>query len=513
MGVGRDPDDRSTSPRWHPIEDFRWDGEFSDFLSHINQEERSKVDLVLLGDVLELWQSLSEKDCHHESIDKNLGCREDEALARTQRVLDQHQGVLDKLNWFAGQGENRVTIVPGNHDVALAFPSVAEMLLRQIHAPADRLRIATEGYWWSADGKVIAEHGHQIGDDPNRFDGWPEHPFVERGGVRYLQKPWGEQMVQQIFNLRERCYPVLDNFSEEVQGVRYALRTLTLSEKLSSVGDGVRFILLQTSWAQTGQVLGTGGKAKEDARGYFDLDKLRKMYESAPERFLVDSIAPDDPLRGALEVELRAGRPVPGIHDLTEEEILSLCAQRRIYNSESVAKDKSLPECPTPPGLGTLGQALNDLLPGAKDKRLRDFLVCLKDGLPPNQRPTRLFTTFVYAHTHKEKWGYSPFPGTGPFHPEIWNDGAWQRRVTPQQFCSIARRKRLGDEEALLKIIPEDLPACYPFVRARWQNGRPDPEVKLLIWVQESGQKGESRMDCPFHVDPACEPKQKPKQK
>jgi UDP-2,3-diacylglucosamine pyrophosphatase LpxH len=505
LGVGRNPDDPA---RWHPVEDFRWAREFADFLDRVNQEEQGKVDLVLVGDVLELWQSLCDTDCHHEALDKNLGCAEAEAWARALRVVEQHQDVLDKLRWFATQGDNRVTIVPGNHDAALLFPSVARLLLDRIHAPAERLRIATEGYWWSADGKVLAEHGQQIGNDPNRFDGWPEHPFLERDGVRYLQQPWGEQMVQEIFNARERTSPTLDNLSEESLGFRLALASQPLGGKLASLRDLVRFLLFQTSWKQSTQGLG-----KKDS-AHFDLDAIRDAYKGAPQQFVLDFLPPDDPLRGALQEELRAGGPGVNINDLENEEILSLCAQRAVYNEGLPPTVKPLPECLKTGGLGAVVQGLNDLLPGAKNKRLSGFLTCLKDGLPLGQRPTRQFTTYVYAHTHKERPGESPFSTKELWAPQIWNDGAWQRRMTPKQLCTIAFQKGYKgpkkEAEALLKIVPEDLPACYPYVRARWQAGKPDPEVALLYWYQETGKTGEGGLPtCPFKIQPDCEEKKK----
>ncbi|NJL27483.1 MAG: hypothetical protein HC897_06080 [Thermoanaerobaculia bacterium] len=200
LGVGRDPADKSANPRWHPLEDFRWHAELKDFLARVDEMGDHRVDLVILGDFLELWQSLSKTDCHHETLSKDLGCTEAEAIARTARIIDQHGPAFDHLRWFAKQGQNRITVVPGNHDAALMFAGVRKLVLDRIQAQPDRVRVAIEGYWWSEDGKVIGEHGHQIGADVNRFDGWPDHPFIEKAGTTYLQQPWGEQMVQEVFN-------------------------------------------------------------------------------------------------------------------------------------------------------------------------------------------------------------------------------------------------------------------------------------------------------------------------
>jgi hypothetical protein len=514
LGVGRDPVDTSPHPAWHNLEDFRWGQEFSDFLTRINQDEKSKVDFVILGDFLELWQSLSDKDCHHEDLEKgkDLGCTEAEAKIRAARVLDEHPDVLKTLAWFSRQGDNRVTIVPGNHDAALMFPCVRKLLLERIEAPADRLRIATEGYWWSADGKVLAEHGHQIGKDPNRFEGWPENPFAVRNGITYLQQPWGEQMVQEVFNKREKIYATVDNLSEELLGIRYILKSQTTLEKLSSVGDLVRFAILQTSWKQSLGGLSTGdAKDNMDPAHYFDLDRLRKDYEAKPERFVFDFIAPDDPLRALLEDARKAGEPTPKIGDLTQEEIRAVCAQRLVEN-ESRPADALLPVCPTTAGLSAAAQALNEaLLPGAKNQRFQDYLVQLRGSLPAGSRPTRQIEHYVFAHTHKEEQ-FLPFSLSDTFKPAVWNDGAWQRRATPEQLCTVIKRKKYSESEALLKLQPEDLPACYPFIRAQWTQAGESPKLKLLYWVQEQGKPGSLRSGCDFVPDPECLPK-KPKKK
>lgn len=510
LGVGRNPEDKSPHPDWHNLEDFRWGQEFSDFLISINQDGKGKVDLVILGDFLELWQSLSETDCHHEKEKtkngktvkdgKELGCTESEAKTRVTRVLDEHSEVLQKLAWFARQGDNRVTIVPGNHDAALMFPYVRKLLLDRLQASADRLRIATEGYWWSADGKVLAEHGHQIGQDPNRFDGWPENPFAVRDGVTYLQQPWGEQMVQEVFNQREKTYPIVDNLSEEVLGIRYILKSQTAIEKLSSAGDLVRFALLQTSWKQSHQAL--GGDPAES----FDLKRLKQDYEVKPESFLFDFLTPEDPLRALLEDARKAGEPVPKIGDLTDEEIRAACAQRQVEN-ESRPADAKLPACPKTTGLGAAAQALNEiLLPGAKNKRFRDYLTEAAASLPAGSRPTRQFEHYVFAHTHKEE-SFLPFALNATFKPTVWNDGAWQRRATPEELCTVIKKKGYSKEEALLKLRPEDLPACYPFVRAQWDKNGAAPKLRLLYWVQEQGQSGSLRGGCGLQIDPECEPK------
>jgi len=77
FGVGRDPDGK-----WNNYEDARWPTEFALFLDYLDAQGKGKTDLIINGDMFELWQSL-EQDCIDPS-DKNLGCS---ARDRIRRIL------------------------------------------------------------------------------------------------------------------------------------------------------------------------------------------------------------------------------------------------------------------------------------------------------------------------------------------------------------------------------------------------------------------------------------------
>jgi len=188
IGPGRD---KSEPDGWNRYEDFRWDNEFKSFLEKQVASARtmdidgvSRIDLVLVGDTFELWQSFDGKGCRPNVAD--AGCTEEEARGRLARSVSRHAVALNAIGWFAEQGDNRVTLVPGNHDAALLFEGVrgdaVDAITRDGNSRlrSQRVRVAIEGYWRSADGRVYAEHGHQIDDDPNRFDDWPTNLSVAK---------------------------------------------------------------------------------------------------------------------------------------------------------------------------------------------------------------------------------------------------------------------------------------------------------------------------------------------
>ena len=89
----------------------------------------------------------------------------------------------------------------------------------------------------------------------------------------------------------------------------------------------------------------------------------------------------------------------------------------------------------------------------------------------PNLAP---FGIYVYGHTHKAE------PPTEIQIDAYWkivtvNDGAFQRVATPQQLGLIQTAKGWSDSEVLLRARPEDLPACYSYVRIEAYDDRPNP--------------------------------------
>ena len=204
MGAGRDE-----SGRWRREEDFRWAPEFSEFLRAIDAQHRSSVDLVLNGDTFDLPRA------------------EAEALASLDRVLPAHTAERQALAAFATRGTNHVVLIPGDRDSALRLAKVAERVVSALQGSADRVAAASAGYWVSADGKVHAEHGHDI-----RLRG-------QDSGA-----------LQELYDRLEAVYPSVDNVAVIGSGAKYALaadNTLASGDAAALV---VRDSLLNVSWQQ-----------------------------------------------------------------------------------------------------------------------------------------------------------------------------------------------------------------------------------------------------------------------
>jgi hypothetical protein len=441
FGVGKTPDGK-----WHPYEDARWAPEFRLFLEELNRQGNGNTDLVFNGDTFELWQSLAN-DCTYP--DENLSCTEQEALNRLRIVIAAHQAELDAIRSFASNGANTVFILPGNHDAALRFPQVAAEVLRAIGASPDRVRIPRDGYWLSADGMIYAEHGHQIGYDTNHFSTWPA-PFIQKNGVTYLQRPWGEQFVQRFYNYYENKYPIIDNLMEEIMGVKYGMAAEGAIGLHNAFGRFAMFYLAQSSWTQIGQSLG----GRDGVR--WDTATIRKRGN----HFFAESIPNDDPLRPLVVKSIATRTFGIKLSDLKEEELQGICDVRAAIVAEDTRNHKPLRVtlCPK----ANLGAAVGNLIT-SRDSIFQQYLSDTLTRLRTrgNARP---FSLFVFAHTHLPEASYSPFErSSSNWRPIVINSGAWQRTLSEQQLESYRSSRRLRARD-VLRLQPEDLPPCYAVV-------------------------------------------------
>lgn len=450
---------------WLATEDFRWTGEFAAFLTQISTDSGGNTDLVILGDMFELWQPVV-RNCEHAN--KNYGCTEAEAVVRARRVLSEHKDDMAALAAFATTGTNSVAIVPGNHDAALFFPAV-QQLVKQAVGNAARVEIRTKGYWLSQDKRIFGEHGQQMGRDVNRFDRWP-NPFVGPGGA-HLQKTWGEQFVQSFYNQYEEKYAVIDNVADN-GGVAYGLKAEKVKGTGMAVGKFLRFYLAGSSWAQFATSLGgPGGPPPE-----WDIERIR----AEGDVFFFQSLPTEDPMRSVAEQAYEEGALGITLGDLADDEIKSICESRlALYRTQIAAGEQpTIAPCASKQPLGAAVQAV---FGPARDKLVRARGRELLTQLRGDNTVTTPFDLYVYGHTHS---AYAPRPITvdASWTFTSANTGAWQRIASAAQFKALECGRPPGE---VLKTSLTRLPACYPVIRVRPYAAKPVAE--LLYWRERAG--------------------------
>jgi UDP-2,3-diacylglucosamine pyrophosphatase LpxH len=442
FGVGRRRDGS-----WNPTEDFRWPKALEGFLTKISDEGQNNVDLVIVGDFFELWQRPREIACKGATAD--LGCTIDEMAALAQIVTDAHSDSLSVLRAFAEQGDNRVHIVPGNHDATIRYEPVWRPINEALRAESGRINLVTSGIWSSSDGRVVAEHGHQIGVDVNRYETWPRI-LRQKDTTNYVIRPWGEYFVQKLFNEQEEVYPIIDNLIPETAGARYRAADRGLFGSAADIARLLSFNLWETSPRQRTIML---GQTSDQTRGW-NVDVGRQM---GSDLFLA-GLSVDDPMRReiaakgpdweAVNAELSALAIDPV--RLPDEMVLHLC---------DLLADSGQKLCLD----AQLGSAVQYAL-ASKDK-------VLALHLRGRQRQFRGMQVFVYGHTHQYEEARD-VQFTDLLDAIVINTGAFQRLIDEPSF--LARLNGISAQEGLRTIPLEQLPPCYNAVIIPTQGGKPN---------------------------------------
>jgi UDP-2,3-diacylglucosamine pyrophosphatase LpxH len=461
LGVGRKADGT-----WHRSEDFRWDGALRTFLGRTHECGRGRTDLVIAGDLLELWQPLAQQKCKDSD-----GCTVDEMAAIATTVLAGHQGTLAAFKDFATKGDNVLHVIPGNHDATLLLPQIWKLFHDAVGAPDGRVKLVPNGVWLSGDGVVLIEHGHQIGSDVNRYDAWPQI-LRKANGREFVVQPWGERFVQTLFNAEEETYTIIDNLSPESAGARYRMADRGLWRTAGDMARFLAFNLFETSIQQKGQFLGDPNEQQPK----WDVGIGRGMGHE----LFANALDAKDPFRAALladtteakalRAELDAMARDPGKTSVAEVEML--CDQIAIRKV-----DQRLCEKPH------LGSGMERLLVPRK-RVMADYLRArIKETGLQNAR------VFIYGHTHllEEAWTLSL---SSFVRMTVLNTGAFQRVVDEKGFLARAEKAKpkLSPQKALKKFSPEDLAPCYTAVLVPYADGK--PKAQTVRWLAPEGVAG-----------------------
>lgn len=490
MGRGRD-----ATGGWHPTEDFRWAAEFSEFLAAVDRDRMSAVDLVLNGDVFEL-DAASDRTC---GAGAEMGCTEREALEQLDSILAAHRAELDAIRAFAKAGSNRVTFVPGDADAALLLTAVAQRLVRAIGAPSGRVEVSAKGFWVSPDGRLHAEHGHQLPWSGHRLDGWPT-PFVKGKDGRHLRRSTGERLTSSLSRSLEPKYPLVDNVAVLGAGLKRALGAEGASLPAALTPDLLRHLLFSTiNWQQFRMEL-DDGDVEPPAWVVSDV-------RAQGGAFLLSTVPDDDPIRPLLATASQASDLDATARALRDEEIVMLCdyraavrrARRRFEPAvtQFAPRGPAVTECPRTSD--TRG-GLFDYFWRSRDTAYQVYIDEVTKTLAPKVAPM----VFVLGHTHLADRAQDranmlsgglltiPMQGFSPTRkaltPIVINGGAWQRTITPVQLD-----RRLADRP-FSALVPEDLAPCYSFVAIPPYTDAPSPLVQY--WRRSDAGTWSVAQDC-----------------
>ena len=335
-----------------------------------------------------------------------------------------------------------------------------------LNADSGRINLVTTGIWLSGDGRIVAEHGHQIGQDVNKYATWPK---ISRhvDGKDYIVRPWGELFVQRLFNGQEATYSIIDNLSPETAGARFRAADRGLWGSAEDLARLLSFNLLETSLRQKSVMLGKPPAGKVD----WDIALGRKKGAM----LFLYALPKDDPLRLQLEKDDAEAGAIKGelsklandAERLPDAEVQQLCDMIAVYDKDQVCWNLQL---------GSLAEQFLSSKSKVMAKHLAD-----------RQKTFKSMRVFIYGHTHQYE---QPWPikldGPPSITVTVANTGAFQRLIDEPGF--LKRLNGRTPQEALRTMTLEDLPPCYNAVIVPAVAEGAIPVPKTQAWhMQENG--------------------------
>ena len=487
MGMGGRCEGDNCNSGWHKMEDFRWHDEFDDFTVAFSEGEAGPIDLIIVGDALELWQEIDKgSPCGTgETLGSNIGCNSDQAINRLNRVEAAHGPFFETMEKFLAEGSNRLIVLPGNHDAALAMNAVSDRFLSFFDDGVKaNVCIDSDGILVYSDGAKtrLVEHGHQVHGDVNRYDNSGEgvvsciddsEASVDCNGEgAYIVRTWGENFVQNYYNDYELMLPVIDNYSSEPSGVPDGIKrgyaAASDEERQEAIAEFLAFFFTQQTAAHL--LAGLGSEEPEKA--------ITQICSSDMTDPCLDVAAMKDfTITSALFSELPDGRgdliaysyTVPGKAAPTIEEIYSQYPEARADIDDMLIasclywKHQAEPEVQCAYenlGLGAVAVGVSNWF----RKRLNKDFDHIEQHV--EGREEELDTDidyFIYGHTHVARQYANADKSLG-----ILNTGAWQRVASARVIGAIieecANSPNKTEDSCFREMSPSELPACYSFV-------------------------------------------------
>lgn len=450
------------------FEDFRWPRALSAFLVRLNEEYGQNIDLVIAGDLFELWQHPTVP-CPDARGDR--GCSIDDIGKVAEAAVNAHKPELESIGRFASRNGNHVYVIPGNHDASLMLDGVWKTVSDAIGG-GDNVTRVTSGRWFSADCRVAVEHGHQIGQDLNRFPDWPR-VVVTKDSRDYVFRPWGEAFVADQFNQAEKDYPLVDNVLPLTAGLKLYLDEHSIAHDARDLANFMAFSIFRTSFRQK---LNLNVYSESSAATKWDVKEARKLGYHLVASSMPDGDLDRDKLLASSDSQWKEARQIfdERLADATatsDDEMSTFCDLAAEY-----AHQRELDKT----AAGERVQCSQALLIAAAAASIPERYV-LASHVSEIQKTQRKIRYFIYGHTHQY---VTPFPVrlTSGVTAVVLNDGAFQRLTSLQTLSEVNARKRkndLGEKSSLLKSRLEDLPPCYSFAVVSYEKGIPAPDVKI----------------------------------
>ena len=256
--------------RWSPTEDFFWDEEFKEFLTHYS--DGVPTTLIINGDLFDFLQVLiiptdDEKEefkIPEEEIDRKYGLQCSEACCEFQivQMMNGHPVFFDALAEFLSRG-HELKIIKGNHDIQLHWLKIQKRIRERLQLLCKRTRkklktgqIEFLPWFYYIPELLYVEHGNQF-EPMTAFRNflYPVLPPVDdHRRSPQIELDLSGFLVRYLTNRLEPVNPLADN-----------IRPLT--EYYSKMWKKYPFLMIETLGTALRFVLKAFRKARELRQG------------------------------------------------------------------------------------------------------------------------------------------------------------------------------------------------------------------------------------------------------
>jgi UDP-2,3-diacylglucosamine pyrophosphatase LpxH len=192
------------------MEDFLDDEHLIEFLEYYKTGDFADVEIELIfnGDFFNMIQ-VDIEDTFTTRITEEISVR------KMEMILAGHREMFDALAAFCNTPKKSIVFLAGNHDAAILWPDVQELLKRRI---SSQLTFYPDIY--SFDG-VMVTHGHRY-EFINHFNP-KQFWFEDVDKKRYMRLPWGSYFVIDYLNPLKMERPYIDKIKPFRIYLRWAL--------------------------------------------------------------------------------------------------------------------------------------------------------------------------------------------------------------------------------------------------------------------------------------------------
>jgi UDP-2,3-diacylglucosamine pyrophosphatase LpxH len=177
-----------------------------------------------IKDITDLWSL--------DSRIEGLATEEEAVLFKSQRILDGHPRFFRALARFLEKG-NRVSVIRGNHDVELAWPSTQESIRKHcanlVNRETSSLQLQFYPHYYYESDRMYIEHGQQADGATALRHVYAPFMLTRTGGARVIELDFSSFLVRYLINRVEAINPLSDNIRPRNKYFTWVLREHTAS--------------------------------------------------------------------------------------------------------------------------------------------------------------------------------------------------------------------------------------------------------------------------------------------